>query len=391
MPGGRCAERGPRYNSAWKPAGVRGGADSSREENCVFNTERIDQIEIIDGDGRGMGPEFWPQQSQQAVLRRQMTVPDRISQIGRVAGFVWVWKDDREWCPYPGDEAARIERAYENHENRVDISRTHTVDFYRMVQMRRDDPSRTRQIERRQDPSWAGAAGIYGQVPGPPPARSPPARRPQPAGALLALPAVAPHAPPPGPSFWDLHGHALQVGALKLGAVVCFCVCLFLLINHFDDGSQGWWRQFWATHPVSKWMTMGFTSPIEVAADFIDEMSRNGNDPDRFTHSMGGWFLLLMAFTTFCVWVTLFKSCNECECAGTGDDWAAACCMLLIPSLFGGYWAAVYIVLILMGLFYIVLWLLFLMDWAIACFVWAFELLVMTFIGGLMYFGHLIV
>ena len=159
LPGGRCVETGPRYNSAWAPAGITGTASRDKEENCVYNPERISHIEIIDGPGTGTGPEFWPKQS----LKWQPTCADRILQIGRVTGFVWVWKDDWKWRPYSQREAAQIEEAHQAGQV-VDfnVSSIHSVNLARMVQMRRDDPSRTRLIQRRVEPRWSVPTNTYG-------------------------------------------------------------------------------------------------------------------------------------------------------------------------------------------------------------------------------------
>lgn len=163
LPGGRCEVTGPRYNSAWAPAGQCRAAHCKLEENCVYNPERIDHIEIVDGPGMGMGQEFWPPQP----LKRQ-TSADRISQIGRATGFVWVWKDDWEWRPYTPQEAATIELAHQaGQAGDVNISPTHAVNLVRMVQMRHDDKSKTRQIERRVDSEWRAPASRY-QPPHPP-------------------------------------------------------------------------------------------------------------------------------------------------------------------------------------------------------------------------------
>ena len=233
-PGGKCVENGPRYNSAWKPAGVKGGANHALEENCVFNTDRIDRIEIIEGQGQGMGPEFWPQH--QVAPEKQETAADRISQIGRAAGFVWVWKDDREWRPYTREEAERIERAYQKHETQVDISRTHAVNLDRMVQMRRDDPSRTRQIERTVDLSWAVA--------------SRPARRahgaPTP-GALLPIPSASLNRQATAHQASTLLS-AAEPGLYVTKRVICWICCVFMLaaivyggivlVKHLEDGDE---------------------------------------------------------------------------------------------------------------------------------------------------------
>ena len=171
LPGGQCVESGPRYNSAWAPAGVQGTA-SSQEENCVYNPERIDCIEIIDGPGTGTGREFWPQRS----LKRQASAVDNITRIGRAAGFVWLWKDDHDWRPYTQQEAREIERMHQSGQTGdFNISSTHAVNLGRMIQLRRDDRSRTRQIERRADPAWSAYTPSINNVLVTPPGKLAPA------------------------------------------------------------------------------------------------------------------------------------------------------------------------------------------------------------------------
>ena len=170
LPGGQCVETGPRYNSAWAPPGVQGNV-GDREENAIFNPDRIDQIEIIAGEGAGTGREYWHWDD--APEAGKKTAAEQIDDIARAAGCVWVFKDDYEWKPYTQKEAAVIEEAHQTrvraamtgkrqarmgHGNNVTISATHAVDLERMLQLRRDDPWRTRKIERRESHAPSASA-----------------------------------------------------------------------------------------------------------------------------------------------------------------------------------------------------------------------------------------
>ena len=61
----RADRAGHRYNSAWAEAGVlKAMGGDHLDENCVWNADRIDQIEVVDGFGpssrlNGSGREFW--------------------------------------------------------------------------------------------------------------------------------------------------------------------------------------------------------------------------------------------------------------------------------------------------------------------------------------------
>ena len=141
-PGGLCVEEGnPRYNSAWKPAGVQGGATRALEENCVFNADRIDHIEIIDGDGQGMGREYWKQDT--------LTVEQAIV----AHGYAWCWYSDSDGgyqdveVPYDSRYMDYIMEAYSAGLPTFRLSDTYTLYFDDMKQRRNDALSREREIK----------------------------------------------------------------------------------------------------------------------------------------------------------------------------------------------------------------------------------------------------
>ena len=147
LPDGKCEIRGRRYNSAWKPEGVKGTVSVNGvylEENCVYNADRIDHIEIIDGEGKGMGRDSpnWKHD--------ERTVEDMV----RVQGYAWCWFDDSPGggyqdkpVPYGEQTNVKIMSAWEDGQTILQLDNTYTVDFTSMKQRRNDDMSRKRKIE----------------------------------------------------------------------------------------------------------------------------------------------------------------------------------------------------------------------------------------------------
>ena len=130
----------PRYNSAWHPAGTQGTA-GTLEENCVFNANRIDRIEIIDGDGKGMGREYWKQES--------LTVEETIT----AHGYAWCWFSDSAGgyqdvaVPYDAHVLDDIMEAFLTGLPTFPLNATYTLYFEDMLQKRNDVLSRQRRIQ----------------------------------------------------------------------------------------------------------------------------------------------------------------------------------------------------------------------------------------------------
>ena len=161
---------GNRYNSAWKPAGTPGLGASIEEENCVFNPDRVDHIEIVDGPGTGTGPKFWP-----------VAQPAQVVQSGVSSTVSWIWFGDSAHgsqdveVPYGAAEIAALELAYQQQRlgfgtGLVRINATYSVNLNEMMQQRNDDASRRRPVLRKVAPA-------AGRVPRAVPRRMPVPRR----------------------------------------------------------------------------------------------------------------------------------------------------------------------------------------------------------------------
>ncbi|PRP78604.1 ubiquitin-conjugating enzyme E2 Q2-like [Planoprotostelium fungivorum] len=60
----------------------------------------------------------------------------------------WLWKTDKGWKEYSKEDIEAIEDQFKKGKKRFDLNATYAIDFKNMIQVRKDDPTRQRNIKR---------------------------------------------------------------------------------------------------------------------------------------------------------------------------------------------------------------------------------------------------